>query len=100
MSCVLTHTSTTGRVRGPLGIPGVVLVMDRVPWLQSPSKGLKGKGVPRLQSPMAGEDKNGGGGRHGEESKDGGGGSGVASVAGSGRLTRTNSLIDSLPAQP
>lgn len=35
-----------------------------------------------------------------EESKDGEGGSSVASAGRSGRLTRTNPLIDSLPAQP
>lgn len=40
------------------------------------------------------------GGRGREESKEGGGGGVVASASGSGRLTRTNPLIDSLPVHP
>lgn len=74
--CVLEHTLRAhpckchgGACACPLGTPGVVLAMDRVPWIQSPSKrlkGLKGKDIPWLQSPMegseAGGDENGGGG--------------------------------------
>lgn len=67
-----------------------------------PSEGTWGGGWHWRGSPVSGHPGREGlrGGRGGEESKDGGEGGGVASAGGSGRLTRTNPLIDSLPVEP